>query len=71
MPSHGSLSKSGKVRTQQPKRWSELGRKNRKGVLMHHYHKHLSPRLSTRRRYEKYFVLKRRKGQVYKFMIHK
>jgi len=63
MPSHGSLAKSGKVRSQQPKQWDKLGHKNKKGVLQRHYKKHRIPRVSNRRRFEKRVLLERESGQ--------
>ncbi|UCD97155.1 MAG: 30S ribosomal protein S30e [Candidatus Bathyarchaeota archaeon] len=53
MPTHGSLSKAGKVRGQTPK---VEGKPRR----------HLIPRIRSRRNYEKRIVLQRKAGQNWK-----
>lgn len=52
MPSHGSLSKAGKVRGKTPRQW-DLGK--RKGKIYYHYKKHKSPKIRNRRKFEKRF----------------
>jgi len=59
---HGSLTKAGKVRGQQPKHW-DLGRKDKKGRTWKHYRKHKNPRVANRRKFEKQELLRRKSGQ--------
>ena len=61
--SHGSLSKAGKVRSQQPKHWDLNLRRTKGKIPQRHAHKHKIPRVSNRRRYEKRELLKRESGQ--------
>lgn len=60
MPSHGSLTKAGKIRSQNPKRWNNQKRRSKtrqkhglsKGGLPYkHLKKHLNPKKAKRRRY--------------------
>ena len=50
--SHGSLTKSGKIRDQNPRNWKHR-RKTREGNPQKHLRKHKSPRVANRKRYEK------------------
>jgi ribosomal protein S30 len=52
MPTHGSLSKAGKVRSQNKKSFREqlVGREKRK---YYHRKKHSIPRINNRRKFEK------------------
>jgi len=59
MPSHGSLSKAGKVRGKTPKQW-DLGKRG--GKIYKHYRKHKVPRVSNKRKFEKRFG--RREGKL-------
>ena len=61
--SHGSTTKAGKMRQQQPKHW-ELGTNvGKKGQKQKHYKKHKNPRCANRRKFEKREMLKRKSGQ--------
>jgi ribosomal protein S30 len=60
---HGSLSKAGKMREQQPKNWKLNERKTKHNIPQKHIHKHKVPRMSNRRKYEKRFGLGRKSGQ--------
>ena len=64
MPSHGSLTKAGKARGQNPINWKRQTRKSKmrqrhgksKGGLPHkHFKKHKNPRTGKRRRYNKWY----------------
>jgi len=61
--SHGSTTKAGKMRMQQPKHWDLSKNLNEKGQAQKHYKKHKSPRMAKRRSYEKRVLLKRKSGQ--------
>jgi len=50
MPSHGSLSKAGKVRDQNKILWRDR-RKNKKGNPTYHKKKHKCPKVNRRRKY--------------------
>jgi len=58
MPSHGSLSKAGKVRDRNKILWRDR-RKNKRGNPTYHKKKHKCPKVSRRRKYETF--LKRMK----------
>lgn len=59
---HGSLSKAGKLRTQNPKQWKSQ-KKAKSGYTKWNYKRGKSPRLVNRRKYEKREILKRKIGQ--------
>lgn len=61
--SHGSLSKAGKMRLQQPIIWENFTRKTTHKLPQRHKKKSKIPRVRLRRSYEKRFILMRSSGQ--------
>lgn len=60
---HGSLSKAGKMRSQQPKKWNLNERRTKHNIPQRHTRKHKTPRMANRRKYEKREKLGRKSGQ--------
>lgn len=59
MPTHGSLSKGGKVRKLSPKEFREIEVQEKYAKIkkkMWHRKKHKSPRIKNRRKYELYLL---------------
>ena len=60
---HGSTTKAGKMRSQQPKNWGTSTRQSQSHYPLRHIRKHKIPRVAKRRNYEKRVLLKRKSGQ--------
>ena len=63
MPTHGSLTKAGKVRQLTPRQWANQTRKSKSGAPLQHLKPHKCPRVANRRKYEKRVILRQRSGQ--------
>ncbi len=63
MPTHGSLSKAGKVRERNPVQWDLRKRKSKEGKRLFHVSPHKPPRLSLRVKFRRRVLLKQRAGQ--------
>lgn len=61
--SHGSLSKSGKMRHQEPIQWEDYTRRTVHKLPKRRKRKSKIPRVRLRRSYEKRFILMRSSGQ--------
>ena len=63
MGTHGSLSKAGKARSRNPKKWKDRERTSKKGNKHYHIKKHLIPRKANRRRHKLRIEYGNRSGQ--------